>query len=596
MPKIRCSGCETVLNAPDKAQGKVIACPKCGTKLKVPGGTKEPAKAKAGMDSTADFDKLDLGGLEDHESGAICPYCAAELNPEDPVCRKCGMNVQTGVMDAREQRRRTMKGPDPTLFYSRVFKESWAFLMENKGLAVRTGILWTFFATMNATCAYLAFVFCKTWPTKLFWGGLTVISAFGITGWFLSLSQKVIAASIVKEQFRADRVGFDFFQTVAAGGRTVFWPIVVLGPIVPFVFVILGLFTALGADFVFNIKFQMGLAGILLVLPVLVLPIALVHMTTRYPYKAWILWELLALFAKNAGPTLYALLISFAVFLPVILLAGLETYLIGAGNPFLSDLISGGKLTEAGAAAAGAAPGIAAPAAASYTLGLTGKITLWLMGLIGLGSDPTSAYYYIFKGPLNILASAILLAPIAFLAGFPAIFVMRAIGQFGLYRTQSLDLVQRIVPGTPATFWVRYLAHTVDLLFIPMAGFLVTANSTTLMAQWAMNAFLLLVFFFSPALLPMFIVLWLLYSSWNYWAVQESSELKATLGKDTFGLMIVTEEDKTVSIKQAGLKWFLRVLWYFSFGIPFMIMALDPEKRTLHDRVTRTKVVWKGDK
>jgi uncharacterized RDD family membrane protein YckC len=129
-----------------------------------------------------------------------------------------------------------------------------------------------------------------------------------------------------------------------------------------------------------------------------------------------------------------------------------------------------------------------------------------------------------------------------------------------------------------------------------MAGFLVTANSTTLMAQWAMNAFLLLVFFFSPALLPMFIVLWLLYSSWNYWAVQESSELKATLGKDTFGLMIVTEEDKTVSIKQAGLKWFLRVLWYFSFGIPFMIMALDPEKRTLHDRVTRTKVVWKGDK
>ena len=87
--KIRCRGCEKVLNAPDKARGRVIKCPNCGTKLKVPGGpakskkpAKKPQKKSAGDD---DF----LSGLDfsraESEDEKVCPFCAAEMDPVEAL-------------------------------------------------------------------------------------------------------------------------------------------------------------------------------------------------------------------------------------------------------------------------------------------------------------------------------------------------------------------------------------------------------------------------------------------------------------------------------------------------------------------------------
>jgi len=600
MPKVRCSGCETVLNAPDKARGKVIACPKCGTKLKVPGGDaaapapRPKATVKAAQkDSEMDLGKLDLDRLQQEaEGGGVCPYCAAELDPEDPVCRSCGMNVEKGQMDAREQRRRTLKGLDPQLFYTSAWKESLAFVKENVALAVRTGWIWALFATMNATCVYMSLVFCKNWPTKAFWGGLAVISALGIAGWFLSLVMGIITVSIVREPFRADRFYFDFFKAASAGGRVIFWPLVVIGPFLPLLLIFYLWMLINNPTLATNPKFFLGLVIAAEALPVLVLPIALVHMVTKHPYKAWILWELLVLFFKNAGASLYFLLISLLAFTPAILVAGLVVYLIGAANPFVSPLIVGQALEGAAPAAmAGAAEGPVA-----WSPGLTGHVALWIMGIADLGTDQSSFMYSAMKGAFNILAASIVMTPIAFIAAFPAVFVMRMAGLFGLYRTHTLDLVQRIMPGTPATFWVRYLAHSVDLAFMPLAGFLVTANPKTLTIQWVVTGFLLLIWVSSPAMLPVGLLIFSVYTNWNYWAIQESSQLKSTFGKDAFGLIVVTQNDKVVSVKTATLKWFLRNLWYFSGGIPFMMLAFNSEKLALHDQITRTKVVFKGDK
>jgi len=583
MPKIRCTGCETVLNAPDKARGKVIACPKCGTRLKVPAGDAAAARPEpaAVKDSMADLESLDLDRLQQTGDGPqICPYCAAELDEEDPVCRSCGMNVQTGQMDPAEQRRRTMKGPDPKLFYSKVWGDSGAFLKENMALAVRTGLIWWIFATLNAICVYMSFVFCRQVPTKVFWGGLALVTGFGIPGWFLYLNLKVISATILKEQFRADRISFDFFQSVAGGTRTVFWPLVVVGPVLPIALVLYVMLSLTGSPLVENVPLLLGAVAVIQILPVLVLPIAMVHMTAKHRYKAWILWELVQILAKNIGPTLYLLVIAGLVFLPVMLLAAGIFFLIGASNPLVSPLIVGVPGTEEG----------------TFTPGLTGSIALWFMKLVDLGTGQDTVTYILIKGLLNIAATAIVMCPIAMAAGFPAIFFMRANGLFGLYRGRSLDLVPRIMPGTPATFWVRYLAHTVDLLFMPLTGFLVTANPKALMAFWAVLGFSMLIFFFSPQLLLVVVLALPLYTSWMYWAVQESSQLRSTLGKDIFGLIVVTEDDQTLSARQASFKWFLRVLWYFSFGLPFVVCAFHPEKKALHDLVTRSKVVFKGDR
>lgn len=595
MPKIRCSGCETTLNLPEKAQGKVVACPKCGKKLKVPAGEAEAVTPKARSapkpeqsEGVVDFGSLDLDRLQNEAGGGgICPFCAAELDPEDPVCRKCGMNVQKGQMDAREQRRRTLKGADPYLFYTHAWKESWQFLLENIPLALRTGGIWALFATINATCTYMSLVFCKNWPTKAFWGGLAIISALGIAGWFISLVMGIITTSIVKEKFRADRFYFDFFKTAAAGGRVIFWPLVVIGPLLPVVLIFYLWMLLTNPTLAVNPKFVLGLFAVTFALPVLVLPIALVHMTTRHPYKAWIMWELLVLFVKNAGATLYFLLISVLAFIPAMGMAALMVYLTRSGNPFVSEVIVGAPLAEGAGGAAGAE---------QWSPGLTGNIVLWLMKVADLGTDQSGVAYILMKGMLNIAAACIVVMPVAYVAAFPAVFVMRMAGLFGYYRTHTLDLVQRIMPNTPATFWIRYLAHTVDLGFMPLSGFLVTANPKTLMLQWVFTGFALMTYFTLRPVFPVALLLLAVYTNWNYWAVQESSQLKSTLGKDTFGLIVVTQKDKVVSLKTASVKWFLRNLWYFSGGIPFMMLALNSEKLALHDQVTRTKVVFKGDK
>jgi len=597
MPKIRCSGCETVLNAPDKARGKVIACPKCGTKLKVPAGEAgavappKPVKKAVEKESTVDFGNLDLDRLQQEaEGGGVCPYCAAELNPEDPVCRNCGMNVEKGQMDAREQRRRTLKGLDPNLLYTSAWKESLEFLKENLALAVQTGGIWALFATMNATCTYMSLVYCKNWPTKTFWGGLAIISSLGIAGWFLTLVMAIISTSIVKEKFRSDRFYFDFFKAASAGGRVIFWPMVVIGPFLPLLLLFYLWMLLNHPDRATDPGFVVGLIGATLALPILVLPIALVHMTTKHPYKAWIMWELLKLFAKNAGATLYFLFVSVMAFLPALGVAALIVWLIGAGNPFVSPVIVGAATGESSTP-----PGATAPIE-TWTPGITGNIMLWIMNLLDLGTDQSSFMYVAGKGMLNIAAASLVVMPIAFVAAFPAVFVMRMAGLFGLYRTHTLDLVQRIMPNSPTTFWVRYLAHTVDLGFMPLTGFLVTANPKTLMFQWVMTGFAGLTWFSLPSLFPIALALLAIYTNWNYWAIQESSQLKSTLGKDAFGLIVVTENDKVVSLRAATFKWFLRNLWYFSGGIPFMMMVFNSERQALHDQVTRTKVVFKGDK
>lgn len=569
MPKIRCTGCETVINAPDKARGKVIACPKCNTRVKVPAGRAKAGAATKKPESSADLGALDLNRLhEEHGTGGICPYCAAEMDEEDPVCRSCGMNVETGQMDPREKRRRAARGPDTSAYWKGVWKESWQFLMENKSLALRTGVYWALFATLNATCAYLAFVFTERLPPKVFWIGMTIVTGLGIPGWFLFLGLTIIRSTVLREQVRGDRIYFDFFQAAAAGTRMVFWPLIVMGPALP-LFVAFLLMTMVGSIFNASLLAVAGLGALLFgLIPLLMLPLALIHMTAKYTYKAWILWELLKIFAKNAAPTIYILVISALVFLPVVGVAAGVFFFLQAGNPFQSERV----------------------------IELTGKITLWIMEVTGLGSDPKSMYYYLIKGPLNIVAAAIILTPIALIAGFPAVFLMRAIGLTGYYFNHSMDLVQRITPGTPATFWVRYLAHTIDMLFIPLTSFLVTANRKTLMVQWVLNSAGMLIFAFSPHMLPIFGLVWPLYTAWMYWAVQESSEMRSTLGKDAFGLMVTTENDRTMTLKQATAKWGLRSLWYYCGGIPFLWAAFHPQKRSLHDLVTRSKVVWKGDR
>lgn len=511
------------------------------------------------------FDSLDLNRLQSEDAeDQVCPYCAAELDPEDPVCRSCGMNVEAGVMDTKEARKRAIKGPDPDLFFKETWKDCWNFIFEYKVLCFRTGSYWLLFFTTMCFCAYMV-TFCKNFPTKAFWAGLSVIAFLGLPGWFVFLGGKLVQATINREQIRPDRIFFDYFQAVAGGIRLVFWPLVVMGPFTPAMSGVLGYFSTQTTPLVTGI-----IAGVTWgLIPLLLLPIAFVHMQAKYTYKAWILWELLKIGAKNAGAVFFLYLVAIVAVLPM-LTAALPIWLLSKdGNPWRDG-----------------------PVFTWFQ-----SIGIWLMKAMDLNADPEGWMVAGATASMTSVTVVVIAIPFFLLSGFIGVYIMRAIGLFGYYNNHYLDLVQRILPGTPATFWVRYLAHTIDSLFVPLASFLVTSNPKLLMCQWGLNIVCTIALFtFPESMRPMFIGLLVLSTNWFYWVGHESSSLKSTLGKESFGLLVENYDEKPMTIKQATYKWFLRVMFIIDGGFPFLGVAFHPEKRALHDIMTGTRVVWKGDK
>src|SRR5580693_416033 len=110
--KVRCSECERVVNAPDRARGKAVKCPQCGKPIRVPVGTTAAAGKKAAApppSSSAMIANLDLDRLEDAQT-RICPKCSAEVGAEDLECPECGITLATGLLSAKQQADRNRKG------------------------------------------------------------------------------------------------------------------------------------------------------------------------------------------------------------------------------------------------------------------------------------------------------------------------------------------------------------------------------------------------------------------------------------------------------------------------------------------------------
>ncbi|MEZ6067848.1 MAG: hypothetical protein R3B90_19535 [Planctomycetaceae bacterium] len=264
--KVKCSGCEKVLNAPDAARGKVLKCPACGEKIKVPAGQSSakpkaaPKKEPKSGDSGEFLSGLNVNQLEaEHGEERVCPYCAKEMkDPDDPVCRKCGMNVDTGRMDSKMAAKKARRGPDPALFYSKAWSDSWEFLLKHWRLAVRTGGIWTAFLTVAFSSVFLILIWVgvpgeepaapppaaaghgeeeagerSSLPVIAFWGCLGTVFAFGVPGWYWSLSLKVINHTMEKQEIKEDRIQFDMFEAIALGLRVVFWPTIVMLPAAP---------------------------------------------------------------------------------------------------------------------------------------------------------------------------------------------------------------------------------------------------------------------------------------------------------------------------------------------------------------------------
>jgi uncharacterized RDD family membrane protein YckC len=290
-------------------------------------------------------------------------------------------------------------------------------------------------------------------------------------------------------------------------------------------------------------------------------------MTANYTYKAWVLWELAKVFVRNAGASMYWVLMALVTLLiPMGLIAGGIELWGGGINPFKNE----------------------------HYLRLTHQGLGYVFGLAGMGED------WLFSTVLFVARfglAFVVAAPLLMLAGFPMVLLMRANGLLGYFRQNDLDLVQVMPVNTPCGFWVRMLAFLVDLLLVPLAMFVSVKEKRAVFFGLMLTGLLGVTTLFGylrTTALPIMGLLWLVYMWWMYFAVQESMSQRTTIGKDGFGLIVSTENDDRLTLQGASARLFFTLLTLLTLCMGFVMCAFHPQKKALHDLMSKTKVVWEG--
>lgn len=78
---------------------------------------------------------------------------------------------------------------------------------------------------------------------------------------------------------------------------------------------------------------------------------------------------------------------------------------------------------------------------------------------------------------------------------------------------------------------------------------------------------------------------------WAYFALMESSPLRATVGKLAIGIWVGDGHGDPISFTRASVRYWLKTLSSWSLGIGYVIAAFTPRKQALHDLLAGTLVL-----
>lgn len=551
--KVRCE-CGAGLNVPDAAAGKRIKCKKCGSPVAVPGGgrrkkaaRKKAARPKADVHDDDFFSQLDLGGA-DHAEHRICPKCAAEVDEMDIECPECGINLETGQLSSKQKKKRKRGGPDPDLFYKLAWTDSWAFFKKNWTLGLRLGLFWSIFMSLYTGALFMAVEYCEQVPPKVFWGGLAAAFYLGSIGAFWQLWIEVVKATMDQKD-ELKRFNFDFFADIAFGVKAIIWPVALAFPLL---LVWSGVAAALQNPTIAGF----GVLAIYLV-PVLTFPVAMAHLSAKYTWKAYIPYHMLRLSFKNFAPVAWWWVIAICVYIVAIAVIATAGYFhVRLMAAFTSALF---KLIElCGVETAADERG--------FLFGL-------LAAVIGFGM---------------VYLTFVLLATITCMSAF---FMMRPTGLLAYYFARDLETGDKVIANDPAGFWVRYLAYLIDLTVIGIVGGVIGGAAIlarlmllSLDMDWIPET----VIYAPPVVSVLFSIL--------YFVFTESGPGRATMGQKALGLTVVYDDLKApISPGTAFARYFGRIISGALLGAGFFMCAFDKERKTLHDKISKTRVVWRGE-
>ena len=294
-------------------------------------------------------------------------------------------------------------------------------------------------------------------------------------------------------------------------------------------------------------------------------------MVSRYAYRGSVLWELLRAVPANLGQLLFWNFCALVMLGPfAALFWALEQY-GGGGNLLRNETL----------------------------YGWSNSFAVWaaelMFGSVQTEGEEASWIYLLIRESTATFLTFVSLVIIAGLASIPAVILMRITGVFGQLRKNKLNLLTKTHRGAPAGFWVRYVAGTTDLVAIPFASLIAAREKSITMLGLTLTGVSVLTFLgFPAAFVSMSYIIWPLtglFLMWMYYAVQESGSSRATIGKENMRLVAETEDGRMKNLGQASAHWFFSTLLLPAFPL----VMFDKEGRSLGDRLSKCRVVWKGD-
>lgn len=337
--KVKCSGCETVLNAPDRARGKAVKCPKCGTAVRVPAGEASPAKRKpasvASGDSAEFFASLDVNRIEDRNT-RVCPKCGTIVGAEDVDCPMCGADIATGGLGVKQRARRGRKGAHPSEYYGTALKDAAKYLGKKQALAWKSFGIFACFGVL-ALFGWLMVIWCHNWPPQWFWGFVATILTLLVPGWVWLAQNQVIKRTLNTKEEKYP-VRFEPFIAVSLGIKAVVWSLLFGFPC----WVLFGMPALLiGIDEPAGLTLLAIAVGTFVPVALVCWPVAQAHFVMPITWPGWAVHKVVPDAIRNVGPSLYWATFALLTAIPM---AGIAAAGVFVAGPKLTTLVD--TLTE----------------------------------------------------------------------------------------------------------------------------------------------------------------------------------------------------------------------------------------------------------
>ena len=138
-----------------------------------------------------------------------------------------------------------------------------------------------------------------------------------------------------------------------------------------------------------------------------------------------------------------------------------------------------------------------------------------------------------------------------------------------------------------AGFWERFAAHLIDSCIVGIACFLIGFVSGLFLTAGGINVA-------APSTQAFYLLLELVALVF-YYALMESSDKRATFGKQWLGLEVTDMNLNRISMGQGFGRYFGRWVSILLLCIGYLMQPFNAKKQTLHDIMANTLVVKRGN-